>query len=198
MRPKLVVFAKVPQRGSVKTRLASSIGEEAALAFYVECLGGVLDAVTGNANWDVEIAITPDQRGARTFFGRWNVSLSSQGEGNLGNRLMRFLGGAKPGTPVIIIGSDIPDITADHIQGAVDQLSHAALAIGPSPDGGFWLVGASRAPPSDLFSGVRWSTRWALADTLAKIDEALVSRLEMLEDVDDEESWRRYEARKQR
>ena len=195
MRPKLVVIAKVPQRGAVKTRLASSIGEDAALSFYVGCLSGVLDTLTNYASWDVEIAITPDEGVASAFFGKWDVTLSPQGQGNLGDRLMRSLETAKPERPVIVIGSDIPGITADHIRGACDQLSSTALAIGPCPDGGFWLIGASRPPPIDLFSGVRWSTRWALADTLANIDRAMVSKLEMLEDVDDEETWRRYRSR---
>jgi hypothetical protein len=93
---------------------------------------------------------------------------------------------------VVIVGSDIPDLKAAHIAEAFRLLGPHDLVFGPAEDGGYWLVGAhGRSRMPDLFSGVRWSTEHALADTLRNA-RGSVGMLGKLADVDTEADWRRW------
>jgi uncharacterized protein len=118
--------------------------------------------------------------------------LVPQGSGDLGVRMRRPLVAFPPG-PVVIIGSDIPGVTRDHIAAAFRVLGARDFVFGPATDGGYWLVGARRRPlPAALFRNVRWSTSHALADTLAGIARRFsVGYVATLEDVDDAASFRR-------
>src|SRR5262249_34423713 len=135
-------------------------------------------------------AVAPGRfaRGARR---RWRylprgVSVIAQGRGDLGARMAASFARLPPG-PAVLIGSDIPSIACAHIADAFAALGCRDAVFGPSEDGGYWLVGQRRlrAMP-DLFRSVRWSSRHALADTLANLapgqTHALVARLA---DVDD-------------
>jgi hypothetical protein len=175
----------------VKTRLAAAIGAEQALGFYVETLA----AVTGRLSpgpWDLRIAITPDESDG-VLFGTPTIP---QGEGDLGARMLRQLQAAGPDAPVLILGSDVPELEASHVSAAVERLEAHDLVLGPSPDGGYWLVGARRPPPDRLFDNVRWSSPHALADTLRNARGLQAALVQELEDVDDEESYRRFLARR--
>src|SRR5437764_400156 len=89
-----------------------------------------------------------------------------QGSGDLGARMRRALAACPPG-PVVLVGSDIPEITQAHIVDAFRVLGRDDLVFGPTCDGGFWLIGARRSPRlPPLFGAVRWSTPHALKDTL--------------------------------
>lgn len=115
-----------------------------------------------------------------------------QGKGDLGARMSRVIAAAPTG-PVVLIGSDIPAIARSHIADAFRLLGRHDVVFGPAGDGGFWLVGARRRPrlPS-LFAEVRWSTRHALADTLASLPRGIsVGFVASLEDVDDGAAYRR-------
>jgi glycosyltransferase A (GT-A) superfamily protein (DUF2064 family) len=105
--------------------------------------------------------------------------------------------GLPPG-PVVVIGTDIPDIRCHHIRQAFRTLDRHAFVFGPARDGGYWLVGSRRRPaePADIFRDVRWSTEHALTDTLANLHAAQAGPpLPVLDDVDDAESWRRWHRR---
>lgn len=105
----------------------------------------------------------------------------------------RVLCAASPDAPVVIVGSDIPEITTGHVEQAFDALARNDLVFGPAVDGGFWLIGAAAPPPPGLFADVRWSTPFALSDTLANTRGLRVAQLDIrLEDVDDADSYRRY------
>ncbi len=91
-----------------------------------------------------------------------------------------------PPGPVIIVGCDIPDITAAHIAKAFRALGRHDAVFGPATDGGYWLVGLRRRPCfTDPFGKVRWSTPHALGDTLANLAGRSVATIETLSDVDD-------------
>src|SRR6185437_6174437 len=95
------------------------------------------------------------------------ATIEPQGAGDLGTRMRRALAACPPG-PAMLIGADIPRLTARHIADAFRLLGRHDLVFGPAEDGGFWLVGArhpQHLPP--LFEQVRWSSPHALADTLA-------------------------------
>lgn len=192
---RLVVFAKAPVLGQVKTRLAAGIGDEAALAFYRQTLADVLLRLDGGGPWRTELAVTPDATAGEAHLWPAPVPRVPQGPGDLGARMHRFLAQASASAPVAIVGSDIPDLTARHVARAFEALRHRDLVLGPAADGGYWLIGASVAPPAEIFAGVRWSTAHARADTLRNAVALRVALVDELEDVDDQAVYERRAAR---
>lgn len=193
MRRHLVVFAKAPMLGRVKTRLAKGIGAGAALAFYRCTLTTLLRRVARDPRWRTVLAVAPDGASRRRRLWPVNVPRVGQGGGDLGARMSRTFRGAPLG-PVIIIGADIPDIAAGHVWRAFRALGTADVVFGPAQDGGYWLVGLRRGPPlPELFRDVRWSTRHALADTRANLNGRRVTLIERLADIDDAAAYRRWQ-----
>lgn len=180
----LVIFARVPQMGRVKTRIARALGNPSALRIY----RALLDRTLTRANdprWRTIIAATP----TTSHFGG---SAIPQGRGDLGARMSRMLRSDDHG-PVVIIGTDCPENSRERIAGAFRALGHADCVIGPAEDGGYWLIGMRRTratPP--VFGNVRWSTQHTLADTLKSLPRGLrVAMLEKLGDVDEAgDLWR--------
>ena len=190
-----MVFAKRPRAGEVKTRLAATLGVEAALAAYVELLASLLARLDGAGPWRLELAVSPDA--AVHDEAAWPRPLPrfAQGPGDLGARMGRVLAQACAAAPVLIVGSDVPGLGAPEATAAFEALARADLVLGPAPDGGYWGIGARRPPPPRLFKSVRWSSAHARADTLANTAGLSVEVLDVeLEDVDDEASWRRWRA----
>ena len=91
-----------------------------------------------------------------------------------------------PPGPVVIIGADIPGILPRHLEDAFAALGRADVAVGPAPDGGYWLIGLARrrAVPPGLFRDVRWSSPHALEDTLATLPGHRIATVATLRDVD--------------
>ena len=178
-RDTVLIFARAPRLGAVKRRLARGIGAMAALRFYRAQLASVARAVAREGRWNVRLATTP--AGARM---PWPLRLPCipQGTGDLGARLDRTTRG-HPGR-VVVIGSDIPGITAEDIRAAFRALGRADAVFGPAEEGGYWLVGLSARRPARPFAEVRWSTEHALADTLANFVGRRVALLRTLRDVD--------------
>ena len=140
-RNTLIVFAKTPRRGLVKSRLARDIGAGAATRWYRRNLA---------AAWP--------------WPKPWRFS--HQARGDLGQRMHKALHGTGKGHAVLI-GSDIPGIEPRHIAAAFRALGKNDVVFGPSADGGYWLVGFSPRYRGNPFTNVRWSTEWALEDTVA-------------------------------
>lgn len=190
MERSLVIFARAPQRGAVKRRLAADIGEQAAFEFHVRTTRILLRRVTRDRRWSVTVAVTPDTEAGHALFALPGVDVVPQGNGDLGVRMRRFLVRPPPG-PVVIAGTDIPDLGHRHIADAFHALARADAVFGPSVDGGYWLVGLRRRGLAHrLFRGVRISTEHALADTLANLEGASFELLETLTDVDTAEDLR--------
>ena len=94
---------------------------------------------------------------------------------------------SSPG-PVVIVGTDIPDLRATHIRRAFHLLGGHDAVVGPATDGGYWLIGARRRPRVlRMFAQVRWSSRHALADTLKNLSGGSVAHVATLADVDSAE-----------
>lgn len=188
----LVVFARAPALGRVKTRLARGIGDAAALAFYRQALGCVLERVARQAKWRTVLAVTPDVASRAPRLWPLRVPRRGQGDGDLGARMGRAFRSLPKGA-VVIVGADIPEMRAEHIAQAFAALGTADLVFGPATDGGYWLIGAKGAARgADMFADVRWSTRHALADTLANLRRWKVAMLDPLDDVDDRAAYRRF------
>ncbi|MDP3418597.1 TIGR04282 family arsenosugar biosynthesis glycosyltransferase [Falsiroseomonas sp.] len=174
----LLVFARAPRLGTLKRRLARGIGAMATLRFYRGQLAALLGAVARDRRWTTRIIATPDRARAR-----WPrpVAVRPQGQGDLGQRMVRAMA---PHRRVVLVGSDIPGIGAADIAAAFRALGRAQAVFGPAEDGGYWLVGFGPRRPAKPFAAVRWSTRHALADTLANFPGRRIALLRRLRDVD--------------
>jgi uncharacterized protein len=118
--------------------------------------------------------------------------LFPQGRGGLGQRMQRIFDRCSRG-PLIIVGTDIPFITREIIAKAFRELRRADAVFGRAEDGGYWLVGLRRRPRRVApFENVRWSSRFALADTLRNLRAHRIAFAETLFDIDTEADYRRY------
>ena len=195
--PLLVIMAKAPVCGAVKTRLAKEIGDVHATALNRALTAALLREVASDARFRTVLAISPDTAvGAR--FAAWRcrpafpVSRAVQGRGDIGQRMQRIFGRCGSG-PLIIVGTDIPFVKRGMIATAFQRLRSAAAVLGPAEDGGYWLVGLRRRPKRlSPFSSVRWSTPHALADTLNNLVPHRVTFAATLFDIDSAADYRRY------
>jgi rSAM/selenodomain-associated transferase 1 len=190
----LVIMVKAPQLGAVKSRLGREIGAAAALSFYRATTAALLKRLGGDPRWRCWLAVTPDRFAKGRAFWPRRLARLPQGRGDLGQRMARPLRRLPPG-PVVIVGSDIPSLSAAHVARAFAALGHHDLVFGPAEDGGYWLVGARRRPPPppDLFRAVRWSSAHALADTLANLGPRFrVALVDTLSDVDTAADYARW------
>lgn len=192
----LVVMSKVPLLGRVKTRLAKGIGAVAATRFFRQTSLDLINRLGRDPRWSLVLALSPDR--AVHDAGHWptGVPRIAQGGGTLGERMGRLMRDL-PAGPVVIVGGDIPGISARHIAQAFQALGRADVVVGPAEDGGYWLVGMKRCPRVvPIFDDVRWSSPFALADTLANVTRAglRVEYLETLPDIDTGDDYARWRA----
>jgi rSAM/selenodomain-associated transferase 1 len=188
-RCRLVVMAKLPVAGGVKTRLARDIGIAGATRFARHAAAALLQRVGYDRRWQTVLAVAPDRA---TWSRAWprGVARMPQGSGDLGRRMQRIFDCRHAG-PVLIVGTDVPGIVPAHIAEAFRLLGRYDAVLGPAADGGYWLVGLKRRPRVlRSFAGVRWSSPHALADTLAILTAYKVAFVATLSDVDDAGDWR--------
>lgn len=177
----LVVFARVPELGKVKTRLAAQLGKEAALQIYVALLRDTLKVAkdaTQKGVCEAILAYTPTNALENDFTNQkagknpltpfWQGNLIAQSGDDLGERMKRAIDDtlARSATRVLIIGSDKPDLEVSLLSHAFDELAKHDLVFGPAHDGGFYLIGTHRALPAPLFDNVTWSSHSTLQSVL--------------------------------
>jgi hypothetical protein len=185
MRRTLIIMAKAPEAGRVKTRLGRQIGMGRAAEAFRLLLRATLDEACSR-EWSTVVAVEP-RAGIRAWRHLWPATahVMPQARGDLGARMSAAMAAVSKG-PVIVIGADAPALRRRHLRHAFRALERVDAVFGPADDGGYWLIGLSRkrrAPA--LFNGVRWSSAHALADTIASLpSDFAVERLEMLRDVD--------------
>ncbi|HEV3121151.1 MAG TPA: TIGR04282 family arsenosugar biosynthesis glycosyltransferase [Isosphaeraceae bacterium] len=168
----LGVFGKRPEPGAVKTRLASAVGPELAADVHTAMLFDLLDL------WDSERFVAPGGRRVLVYSpadaGPWfdphvpaSFALQPQSEGDLGQRLHSFFAGEfeDGATRVVAIGSDSPTLDPTLVISAFLCLESRDLVLGPSTDGGYYLVGC-RPPVPPIFEGIDWSTAHVLSQTI--------------------------------
>lgn len=191
-RNHLVIFAKAPELGRVKTRLAAAIGASEALGFYRRTLASLVHRVGHDNRWRTSLAVSPDRAMHAARMWQARLPCIKQGIGNLGHRMGRVFRTLPPG-PVIIIGADIPGITRAEIARAFRALAGVDAIVGPARDGGYWLIGLRRGGRLPyLFRDVRWSTATALSDTWKNLHLRPVALAAMLDDIDDGEGYARW------
>lgn len=163
MRPVLILFAKAPVPGRVKTRLVPPLSPEAAArlhtAFVVATID-ILHELRGVADLELHTDIPTDA------WADCGVPQRLQCEGDLGLKLFQALTNAlsEGRSRVLILGSDSPTLPATHLRELME--SDADVAAGPADDGGFYAISCRKAHPA-MFDGVEWSAPWTLCQTLA-------------------------------
>jgi len=189
----VIVFVKNPEFGKVKTRLAATLGNEKALEIYLKLLHytrAVLTEVKDTKKYVYYSSFidTEDQWSNKIFEKRL------QDQGDLGSRMTSaFHEVFKICNRVVIIGSDCPQLTSTHIEQAFQALESNDLVLGPSRDGGYYLLGMKKFYP-ELFQDIEWSTDTVFHETMRKAEkmELKVDRLEVLSDIDHAEDWEKY------
>jgi uncharacterized protein len=187
----LVIMAKQPRLGRVKTRLGNDIGAVEATRVYRLMLTGLLRRLGHDPRWQTWLAVDGEHEVAAPVWPA-GINVVNQGRGDLGVRMQRQFDALPPG-PVALIGSDIPAIAPADIAAAFRLLGQREFCFGPAPDGGYWLAGqAARSRGTPMFANVRWSSKHALADTMANLPGRSIGMLRQLADVDDAASYRDF------
>lgn len=200
-----LVFVRAPEAGRVKTRLAAALGAEGALRVYRRLAEHTLREARA-VGGEVRVHYTPADAGAevRAWLGTGPRYLPQQGE-QLGTRMeAAFRAAFRDGAErVVIIGSDLPELSATLLRRAFAALESHPAVIGPARDGGYYLLGI-RQMIHGLFDGIPWSTGEVLARTVerfgaAGIEPALLDTLSDVDEVDDLPAgwaeWAREQAR---
>ena len=194
MKNAIIIFVRNPERGKVKTRLAREIGEEKTLQVYTGLLQHTHDIMAGldcdkfvyyagyvndNDLWENNIFQKRLQKGEQ-----------------LGDRMMlAFFDLFQQGySKLVIIGSDCPELSAPVIGEAFEKLGRSEVVIGPSSDGGYYLLGLTHLIP-ELFRNKTWSTDTVLKDTIEDTVrlKKQYSFLPELSDIDTAEDLQRYD-----
>lgn len=179
----LIIFTRNPELGKVKTRLAKTIGDEAALEIYKFLLQHTV-SVTRNLGFDVAVHYSEKIH----YNDVWDEDIyikKQQIEGDLGKKMEHaFLSAFKNEYKnVIIIGSDLYDITQEDLEDAFKALETFEYVVGPSEDGGYYLLGMKQFKP-ELFKNKSWGTDSVLRDTLLDLKEDHIQLLEERNDID--------------
>lgn len=189
----LIVFYRNPTQGKVKTRLATTVGEEKALAVYL-MLAAYTRAAVSACPCDTIVYYSEYVDLEDNWAG---VSKELQRGRDLGERMQNAFSEtfAKGYRSVCIIGTDCLELETHHINKAFDLLKKNEAVIGPAADGGYYLLGL-RQSNTEIFQNKNWSTSSVLGDTVADLQKQKKSYaiLPTLQDVDEEkdlpERWR--------
>ena len=188
----LIIFIKNPQLGRVKTRLAKSTGDVTALAVYHKLLAHTRNTALNtdcNRYLFYDTAITEQDEWSTELFNK-----DVQATGDLGERMhTAFKTCLALNDKVVIIGSDCPEITSEIIETAFRRLDLADVVIGPTLDGGYYLLGMKKSH-SELFMDMKWSTATVFSDTIERIQQkgSLYSKMPILSDLDNIEDLNKF------
>ena len=179
----IIVFVRTPELGKVKTRLAKAIGDQAALTIYKLLLKHT-STVLHELSFD-KVVYYSEKIENNDF---WKASLFEkklQKGADLGERMQQAFETAfdRGYKKVLIIGSDLFDLKPTHITTAFEALETYDITIGPSLDGGYYLLGMKELHPA-VFKNKKWGTDSVLENTLQDLKQQNVKLLEALNDID--------------
>lgn len=191
MQTKLILILKYPRPGAVKTRLIPALGEWRACELYRALVRHTLGEAQrfsskSTVSLAARVANAPDDDAVRQWLGE-GIPYEPQGEGDLGQRMERVVHDefAEGASPVVLIGADCPELTAEHLHAAVRALEGKDVVLGPAADGGYYLIGMRRLVP-ELFRGIQWGSGLVLDQTLTAARKTRVEcqLLDTLHDLD--------------
>jgi uncharacterized protein len=165
----IAVLAKAPLPGFAKTRLIPALGAAGAALLQARLVEHSVATACAARIGPVTLWGTPDERHPlfQTIGARLGVALARQDGGDLGERMLAAVAAAD--MPVLVIGTDCPALTADHLRRAADILRRGVdAAIIPAEDGGYVMIGL-RAPARALFSHMHWSVPHVMEETRCRL-----------------------------
>ena len=183
---RLYIFCRWPEPGQAKTRLIPGFGADGAAAIYAKLLAHTIE-VARASGIPFELRVTGAAPGRfRRAFGD-DLSVTEQGDGDLTDKLARVP------APAIVVGSDCPGLTQQHLWAAHDTLATEEMVIGPASDGGYYLLGYKR-DARFAFEDMPWSTPEVFEETLRRfvaqgIRPAVMPELSDIDTAEDLEDW---------
>lgn len=192
----LIIFARAPELGCVKTRIAAELGSNVALAIYRE-IGLAIVQIAREVD-DCEIVVQYTPGGSEAILAAWlglDLVLHAQSDGDLGQRMCAAISDAVQhgARRVVVVGTDCPGVDAELLESAFDALGTVDVVLGPATDGGYYLIGVTQPQPA-LFDGIPWSSSETFNATLVAASAAglSVSLLDPRSDIDTAADWLRW------
>ena len=178
MSTALIIFAKAPIPGEVKTRLCPPLDEEEAASLHGSLVLDAIERTKGLQGISLYVAGTPDIE--HPFFkvmeGRYGARLLLQRGPDLGARMKQAMQDAFDQGPkdVLLTGTDLPTLPRAHLVEALTLIKNHDVVLGPTTDGGYYLIGLRKMVPG-LFDGIAWSMASVFGETKKKIEAAGLS-----------------------
>ncbi|MBC8207583.1 glycosyltransferase [Methanococcoides sp. SA1] len=193
-RDRIILFTRYPEPGHCKTRLIPAVGADGAAAlqkWMTEQTVSSIKAVTANDSPTLEIHFDGgDEHLMQHWLGQ-NLRYRPQSAGDIGQRMTRsFCPQFQDATRVLLLGSDCPQISPAILTEALNSLDNHDLVLGPTHDGGYYLIGTTNRLPyvtcSQLFSNINWSTKTVFTETMNRVSQLHLNchRLPKLYDID--------------
>ncbi|HOY13082.1 MAG TPA: TIGR04282 family arsenosugar biosynthesis glycosyltransferase [Saprospiraceae bacterium] len=185
----LVIFIKNPKLGNVKTRIAATLGDQKALDIYLNLLDTTIKSTT-HEEYETVLFLSENVHDLNQY----PFERKLQVVGGLGDKLKSaFDEVLTTMDKCLIIGSDCPYLNSDIILEAFQSLNEHDVVLGPTPDGGYYLIGLKQNENS-LFEDITWSTESVMAQTILAAKNANLSTyfLPILTDVDHASDWDDY------
>ncbi len=195
----IIIFTRLPCKGKVKTRLAKTKGENFAVKFHRTCAEHTFNECKKLISDTNDVYIFYSDVSEKEKMKRWagkNFSYHQQEGADIGERMCNafkiiFGAGAKK---IILIGTDIPDISSQLITKAVISLDNYDAVLGPAMDGGYYLIGMKKMYDF-LFKKINWSTDKVLSDTIIRLKKNNIKTklIKKLFDIDTEENLENWQ-----
>ena len=189
-RRRLILFARFPVAGKVKTRLMPALGAEGAAALHRRLVLRTLrtaHALCASQNVELEIRFAGDDANEMQHWLGDGWRCRPQCAGDLGARMAgAFADSFREGSPAtVIIGSDCPTLTSEVLADAFIALETKSVVFGPATDGGYYLIGLTQLVP-ELFQNIAWGTETVLAQSLEMLERIKIcpAPLSPLDDLD--------------
>lgn len=188
----LLIFTRNPKLGKCKTRLAATLGDQAALDIYMILLRHTAE-ITKDLNCSKEVHYS-DEVSENDLWDKGNYAKQLQEGKDLGERMYNaFKSGFQKGyKKIIIIGSDIYDLNSETINEAFAEMENVDFVIGPAADGGYYLIGM-KTLNNDIFLNKNWGTETVLEDTLNNLNHKKVRLLQIKNDIDVYEDLKEFD-----
>lgn len=194
-KPRLLLFAKTPIDGQVKTRLIPLMGAEAATSIHRQLCRQMIATFIDDTRWQLELWLWPHRDhpwigDLREAFPA--LSTHCQYGQDLGERMHNALN--SQAGPAVVIGSDCPTLTTHDVAAAFEALVHHDAVLKPAEDGGYLLLGVNQSH-AGLFENISWGTERVLQQTRRRMHamDILHHELEPGWDIDEPEDWFRYQ-----
>lgn len=189
----LIIFLRNPEKGLVKTRLARTMGNDAAYETYLILLEMALEMARQLKHIHIKLYFSNHLPKPEEWPGE-GFEKSLQKGTDLGSRMGSAFEDTLAATKkAVLIGTDCPDLSEEIIRMAFSQLDHYDVVIGPARDGGYYLLGL-KSPAPFLFTDMPWSTAEVLRLTMERLHERELSTylLPVLNDIDEEADWKEW------